>query len=331
MKREELLRRLEERLARGEISEKTYSDIKARYDAMPEEPTPPEEPSPLPPPPGPKYGPGRDLEAAIEQTIESAMQQVGRALEGTVGSKDFEARMEDVGKRLEKAFSKFGPRVEAGGRTIVIRGSGVVSGNTAVDEFKCSGSGKVTGDLHADEVHISGACKIDGACEGDEFQASGSASVGSDLKADEITVSGSLNVGGSILESREINVAGNLHVARRILTQEFTSRGRFEIGEALEAQEVSVRLAGTSRVPLLRAQEIDVRRGQRNGELEADVIEGEEVYLEATRARIVRGTEVRIGPFCTIDRVEAQNLEVHEMSTVKEQGPSEGGDERSVG
>ena len=38
MKRKDILQRLEERLARGEISEKTYLDIKARYDAEPEEP-----------------------------------------------------------------------------------------------------------------------------------------------------------------------------------------------------------------------------------------------------------------------------------------------------
>src|SRR3970282_2658127 len=38
MKRAEVLRRLEERLARGEISEKTYLEIKARYEAEPEEP-----------------------------------------------------------------------------------------------------------------------------------------------------------------------------------------------------------------------------------------------------------------------------------------------------
>ena len=44
MNRAEILRRLEERLARGEISEKTYVEIKTRYEAEPEEPEP-QEPS----------------------------------------------------------------------------------------------------------------------------------------------------------------------------------------------------------------------------------------------------------------------------------------------
>src|SRR6266581_7303001 len=38
MRRKDILRRLEERLARGEISETTYLEIKARYESEPEEP-----------------------------------------------------------------------------------------------------------------------------------------------------------------------------------------------------------------------------------------------------------------------------------------------------
>src|SRR2546428_6791182 len=40
MKRKDILRKLEERLARGEINEKTYLEIEARYDSEPEEPEP---------------------------------------------------------------------------------------------------------------------------------------------------------------------------------------------------------------------------------------------------------------------------------------------------
>ncbi len=38
MRRKDILRKLEERLARGEINEKTYLEIKARYESEPEEP-----------------------------------------------------------------------------------------------------------------------------------------------------------------------------------------------------------------------------------------------------------------------------------------------------
>jgi cytoskeletal protein CcmA (bactofilin family) len=337
MRRDELLRRLEERLARGEIGEETYLQIKARYDAMPEEPEPPDVPPPPPPAPeGRGKMAGLDLETLIGETIEKAMAQVAQTLEAAVGSEEFERQMEDVGRRMKRAFARFGPRVEAGGKRIVISGSGVVTSDKAVDVFKCAGSAKVTSDLRAKEVRISGSCKIAGSCEcqefhssgavkigsdlrAQEFHSSGSVKVGSDLRAQEVATSGALGVGGSILDAQEVKVSGKLLVANWVRTQEFASSGRFEIGEGIEAQEVRVRLAGTSRVPTIKAQEIDVRRGRRNGELEAKTIEGNRIYLESTRARLVRGKKVRIGPFCTIDVVEAEELEVHERAAVKEQ------------
>ena len=320
MNKEELLRRLEERLARGEISEKTYLEIKARYDAMPEVPPPPPEPAePQEPQQPPTFPRGLDLEGVIEQSIASAMREVAHHLRATLGSKEFEQRMEEAGRRVEEAFGKFGSRVEAGGRRIVIRGSGVVSGGS-VDEFKSAGSGKVSGDLRANVVHISGACKIEGRCECREFHASGSTEVASDLKARELKSAGSLEVGGNV-DAEEVHVAGRLGVRGFVRAREFSAEGRLTAGERLEAEEVNIRLLGTSRVPVIKGQEITVRRSGKDGELEADTIEGREVYLEGTRAKLVRGQEVRIGPFCAIDAVEARELEVHETATVKERRP----------
>ncbi len=82
---------------------------------------------------------------------------------------------------------------------------------------------------------------------------------------------------------------------------------------------MDVRLRGSCKVPSIKAAHIDVRGGRRRGDLRVGRVEGEEVYLEDTRADLVKGKEVRIGPYCTIQVVEAEKLEVHETSTVKEQ------------
>ncbi len=327
---ERRLQKLEERLARGEIGEDTYREIRARHDAR-AEPTEP----PVPPEPGEEAG-LEDLGTILEETIGSVMEQVSRRLEATVGSENFERRMEEVGNRVREALSRIGPRVEAGGQKVVISGSGVVASDTPIDELKCAGSGKVTSDLRAREVRVSGACRIEGYCEADEVHASGALKVGShvqakefhvsgttkiasDLRGKEIHASGALSVEGSILEAQEVRVTGQLEVAGRVETEEFTSRGRFRIGEELNAQEVDIRLQGRCRVPTIKGQDIRVRGGRRDGQLRAEVVEGQKVYLENTRADLVRGNKVRIGPFCSIDVAEAAELEVHETSTVKEQ------------
>ncbi|MFQ5838583.1 MAG: hypothetical protein ACE5HJ_07345 [Thermoplasmata archaeon] len=333
MRKEELLRQLEERLARGEISEETYQEIRERYDAMPAEREPDDEARP---PEGQKEVAEKDIQTVVQETIEAVLEQVGQKLEATFGSEEFEQRMGDVGQRVKEAFANLGPRVEAKGRRIVISGAGVVSSDTPIDQFKCSGAGKVTSDLRAKEVRVSGACKIEGSCECQEFRSSGSVKVESDLLAQEfrssgsarilsnlrtqeLTTSGSLTVGRSILDAQEVIVMGRLVVEEWVRTQQFTSRGRFRIGKGIEAQEVDIHLSDKSRVPTIKALRISVRRGKRSGDLKADTIEGQDVYLESTRARLVQAKNVRIGPFCTIDTVEAEELEIHETSTVKEQ------------
>lgn len=328
---EERLKQLENRLKRGEISEETFKEIKDRYEATPKAAEPPKEPH------EPESATGfEDMGAVIEESIGKVMAEVGRKLENSFGSEEFERRMEEVGQRVREALDQIGPKVEAGGRKIIIRGAGVISSDTPIDLLRCSGSGKVTNDINASEVQISGACKFDGGCVAQEFHVSGSAaissdlnarefhssgstSVGGDLRSQEVSSSGSLRVAGSILDSQEFHSAGTLKVDHWVRTQEFVSKGNFNIGEGIEAHEVGIRLSGTSRVPIIKAHEISVHRGKRDGELRAESIEGEEVYIEATRASTVRGKRVTIGPFCTIDVVEARELEVHETSTVKEQ------------
>jgi cytoskeletal protein CcmA (bactofilin family) len=349
MNKEELLRRLEERLARGEIGEKTYLDIKARYDAMPvappapEVPSPPEPPIPPEPPEFPRHAghaghpPFRngDLQAMIERTIESAMEQVAASVEAGSNRDDVRRRMDEVNRRVQEAMSKFGPRIEEGGRVCVIRGSGTVGGGQHFEEFKCAGSGTVEGDLLADEAHISGVCVIEGRCVGQEFHASGRAEIGMDVEVDEFhvagkatvggdvrardfNVSGSAKIGGSILDAEDVVLTGAVTVGGWVKTHDFSSRGKFEIGGGIEAEEVDIRLAGSSKVPVIKAREIEVRRHEPHGELTVDTIDGQEIYLDSTRAGLVRGHSVRVGPFCSVHTVEAEELEVHETSTVKE-------------
>jgi len=55
------------------------------------------------------------------------------------------------------------------------------------------------------------------------------------------------------------------------------------------------------------------------GTLTAGTIEANSVELEGTRAKVVRGAEVVIGPGCEIDRVEySKSLDVAEDALVRE-------------
>ncbi len=299
MKRQDILSRLEERLARGEISEKTYLEIKARYESEPEEP---EEPEPT----------MADIGSTIGAAVAQATQDAGHAAEEAVRA---------VGEAMRAVeFSGIGARLSD--ETIKIVGSGVVSGNPVKTvEFRSAGSGRVQGPLIAETARVAGACSFEGDVTVEEFRSAGSARVAGRLKAEEIETSGSLQVEGDV-EAEELSASVSLQVRGKVQVEEFRSSGAVRIDGGLKAEEVMIELGGTSKIPTIEAREIRVQATggffRVRGELTAERIEGQEVELEATTAALVRGDEVRIGPHCHIDVVEAKELVVHQSSEVRE-------------
>lgn len=113
-------------------------------------------------------------------------------------------------------------------------------------------------------------------------------------------------------------VRGTLEVESDVNAERFTSWGAFNIRGLLNAGNVEIYLYGPCKVREIGGEKIVVRRNApgkflkliktfffaHGGGLEVEVIEGDEIYLEATRAKIVRGNKVEIGPECEIEVVE---------------------------
>ncbi len=321
MRRAEVLRRLEERLARGEVSEKTYLEIKARYEAEPEEPEREESPEA-------HAGHARhaghpeDLGLLIERTIRESVEPALRNMP------DLERRIrESIEPALRGiGYGDFG-KVEAvvTNGVVKIAGSGVVTGNPLrTREFKSAGSGKVVGDLEADIARSAGTCTFEGNVTANEFHTAGTAQVNGHLRGREVHSSGGLSVGGDV-EATEIHVRGSMKVGGRTTATEFQLVGGGTFGGPLESREINIELGGDVSVPVLHGTEINVHRpgGFFRGRcgLSADRIAAREVYLECTTANEVVGEEVVIGPHCRIGAVEARELTVHESSEVKERRP----------
>lgn len=299
MKRKDILRRLEERLARGEISEKTYIEIKARYESEPEELEESETGMP-------------DLGATIGAAVAEATSEATRVAGDAARA---------VGEAMQAVdFSGIGTKLSD--ESIRIVGSGVVSGNPVKTvEFKAAGSAKVQGPLEAEIARVAGSCTFEGDVTVEELHCSGSARIAGRLRAESVESSGSLQVEGDI-EAEEISSSGSLQVRGKVATESFRSSGAVRIDGGLKAEEVNIDLGGSSKIPTIEAEQIRVRATggffRLRGDLTSERIEGEEVELEATTAALVKGDEVRIGPHCRIDVVEARDLVVHQSSEVRE-------------
>ncbi len=306
MKRKDILQRLEERLARGEISEKTYLDIKARYESEPEEPE-------TPPAPGP------DLGSSIQEAVQRASVESMRAVSESM--RTMQDSMREVrGSMHSMDFSGMGVRISD--QEIRILGSGVVTGNPVrTTDFRVSGSAQVRGPLECSDARIAGSCDVDGDLRCSDFRSAGSTRITGSLRAEDVEVSGSLEVAKDI-EASDIASSGALRIAGGVRAQDFRSSGSILVAGTMQVGDVDIELGGSSKVGAIEGRDIRVRMSggflRAPGDLTADRIVGDDIHLEGTTAALVQGQSVHIGPHCRIDKVIAHELVVHESSEVKE-------------
>ncbi|SDM46227.1 Polymer-forming protein [Fictibacillus solisalsi] len=197
---------------------------------------------------------------------------------------------------------------------VKLNGRGIVNGNLECVMFECNGSGAVHGDLKVDNGKISGSGKVKGKVEGNNFTIEGHGSVSEGVSlVNKMNISGSGKIGGS-LRANEVKIKGKATIATNCETESFRSDGQFAIGGLLSADHIDVRLYGESNAAEMGGQTIKVK-GKRRGffqlfkpffqtKLTVNVIEGDELELESTKAEVVRGKNVIIGPECEIDLVE---------------------------
>jgi cytoskeletal protein CcmA (bactofilin family) len=101
-------------------------------------------------------------------------------------------------------------------------------------------------------------------------------------------------------------------------------KGVFTVEGLLNAGSVEMKTHSKCRIKEIGGEKIDIRRGTGSvvkrligafylpsdffeGVLYVDTIEGDDIYVEHTSAKTIRGTNVVIGPGCHIDHVEYTN------------------------
>lgn len=217
---------------------------------------------------------------------------------------------------------------------VTISGSGRINGDIECVDFKTSGSSKVVGNLKAETIKISGSARVEGDIEVGEMKVSGSSHVVGQVKGQSVKISGSTHIEGN-LYGEEVSVSGSVNIGKDCEAESFKASGNFKIQGLLNAGEVNINLGGKSSVKEIGGENIEVRVSvmdnfffkkvidkmfNSQGELTTDLIEGDEIYLENTNAKIVRGKNITIGEGCNIVLLEySGDINISSESTVKEQ------------
>ncbi|MFW6196490.1 MAG: hypothetical protein ACOC5D_04055 [Thermoplasmatota archaeon] len=290
----EILKKLDERLAKGEISEELYKEIKARYE-------------------------GKDEEVEDEE-IEGLEEEVELEIE--------EEKKEGKSKeKKQKRVSISGvSRIEGCNcETFRAAGASKVEGDLRADDADISGATKVSGNAYLGTLDSSGSFKIDGNTEARSLDLSGATKFGGKVKADKIDSSGSTKFQGDV-EAKDFDGSGSFKAESNITSDTFKASGSFKINGTLKGEEIQLNPAGSCKISKIKGGDIIVEAGSSgifsfsfggSGSLTCDEIIGNDIYLENTKCELIEGNKVKIGPGCKVDTVRAKKLKVHESASVK--------------
>ncbi|ADK16532.1 MULTISPECIES: polymer-forming cytoskeletal protein [Clostridium] len=217
---------------------------------------------------------------------------------------------------------------------VKISGAGIIRGGK-YDEVKISGTAKMNGDIECSSYKVSGSSNVSGNLKSKITKISGSTKICGNLDCEEITVSGSSHIVGSVtakkvkisgssrmdsnLHTEEISISGSASISGDCEAENFNARGGFNIDGLLNAGNIDIEMYGKCTVKDIGGENISVKLGEghffmkminlfsNSARLVTGTIEGDDIYLENTCAKVVRGNNVTIGANCDIEIVEYRN------------------------
>ncbi len=238
-----------------------------------------------------------------------------------------EAEKMSIEKQGDLIINGFG--TSNGGRfqQAVISGKGTVNGQLDCSYFKCNGTGTVNGDIKSEKTKISGNGKIIGDITSKDFVIEGRALVSGNAVITKMVVKGRGSVGGNI-KGEELKVQGSLFVGGDCEVETFKAEGHFVVDGLLSAENIEIHTSGSCKAGEIGGQTIRVRQKKNlllelikvvyPVKLETDLIEGDHIEIENTKARIVRGNHIIIGENCEIDLVEyKESFQIENNGIVK--------------
>jgi len=197
-----------------------------------------------------------------------------------------------------------------------ITGTGSASGGI-YERVKIVGEGEIEGSIECGEFRCVGDCEVRGAMRAEQVRVTGTLHAAQHLYAETVKIRGEAEIRGNVgLDS--IELMGGLTVGGDCEAERLHLRGHFAIGGLLAADTIQVRLYHHSRAKEIGGEKIDIRKrgrlskvlmpfvyaGAGDAMLTVETIEGDDIYLEYTKAAFVRGNRVAIGPGCDIGTVE---------------------------
>lgn len=198
-----------------------------------------------------------------------------------------------------------------------INGVGKSAGGS-FDRVQINGKVEINGNVDCNDFQLNGLGTIKGNVKAETFQVSGKSDVHGNLECDKVTIDGKIDIKGDVSVTR-IENNGMLGISGELSSESFRSHGGFNIGGLLNSGQIDILIYAPCSAKEIGGEEIEIRAGSKfalstfigsifpGKFFKTDTLEGDNIYLEDTIAKTVRGQNVKIGPGCQIDLVEYKN------------------------
>ncbi|WP_409978173.1 polymer-forming cytoskeletal protein [Anoxybacteroides tepidamans] len=226
-----------------------------------------------------------------------------------------------------------GSALTSGGtfRNVTIRGDATISGDVQCTKWKVFGNADVSGNITAEVLDIFGQVNIRGNVSVKTIKLFGQTDIRGNANAHDVHLRGAAHIDGNIAGGT-IHGYGEMNVSGDCEAESFSVKGVVQIANTLNAERVDLSLYfADSRISEIGGKTIRVKRSKWNvmsffkglssasTRLITETVEGDEIYLEHTSAKIVRGDRIVIGPGCDIELIEYKtSLQQSEKAVVKE-------------
>ena len=216
----------------------------------------------------------------------------------------------------------------------VVSGTARINGDLDCIDLNIEGVCKISGNVKAKNININGENKLNGNLECEEIKVNGHSKINGNAVVKDIDISGATSIGGNI-SAENVSIQGAVKVEGNCDSENFISQGVFNISGLLNSGNVEVELYGKCKAKEIGGEKISVRKGISSifsrlikpiftildiyDGLTVEIIEGDDIYLEHTKAKVVRGNNIRIGSNCEIELVEYKgSFEQLEDANIKE-------------
>ncbi len=292
MSENDIIKKIEERYRKGEISRETYESIMEEY--------------------------RKEREEEKKEDVEEERLGGGVSIAGS-GSVD------NVKGEYLKISGSGKVEGDVDVKEVKIAGSAKIEGNVRAERVKCAGACRIEGNLRAKEVKIAGSMHVEGDAEADTIEFSGGMKIEGNVASKVLKSAGGTKCEGKIIAREKLDMGGSIS-ALSIDTPIFRGKGSIKVDSSVKCETFRLEMDGNSSAGRIEADKIEIISGNskgiisrifgRKGSLKAKKIKGKSISVENTIADMVEGENVNIGPGCRIGVLRASRARVHESSRV---------------